>query len=273
VTRRGRSPARFPEAANGDQVGGGLSPPPCRSLAIELMRLSKMLFFCEFHSPARRSILAFPVSQHHGGRKNMKKVAALVAGGLLLCGGVGVATAGSRCEPFQGTLKLDPGPTNCTAFTTIMRKERIFEDADFGPSGAPAICFSAVISGTLGDHEVTGTSLSAVTADSFCRLNVQPGQEEAVCGPGRVPPDPTFPRFPQFTAATVVTITADREARKDKELGQIFLRDTAVLRGDGYAVEQLIGVGGTKKFSKASVSMEIRGYETVGADVSGTICR
>lgn len=204
----------------------------------------------------------------------MKKVAALVAGGLLLSGGVGAAAADSRCEPFQGTLTLVPVPTNCTAFTTIMRKERIFEDVDFGPSGAPAVCFSAVISGTLGDHEVTGTSLSAVTADSFCHLNVPPGGE-AACGPGRVPPDPNlpFPRFPQFTAATVVTITADREARKDKELGQIFLRDTAVLREDGYAVEQLIGVGGTKKFSKARVSMEIRGYETVGADVSGTICR
>jgi hypothetical protein len=46
-------------------------------------------------------------------------------------------------------------------------------------------------------------------------------------------------------------------ARKDKELGQIFLRDTAFCAVDGYAVEQLIGVGGTKKFSKASASMEI----------------
>lgn len=34
----------------------------------------------------------------------MKKLAAMVAGGLLLCGGAGVATAGSggaRCEEFE----------------------------------------------------------------------------------------------------------------------------------------------------------------------------
>jgi hypothetical protein len=58
------------------------------------MRLSKTLFFVEFHWSARRSILAFPVSQHQEGRKTMKKLAALVAGGLLLCGGVGVADGG-----------------------------------------------------------------------------------------------------------------------------------------------------------------------------------
>jgi hypothetical protein len=31
-----------------------------------------------------------------------------------------------------------------------------------------------------------------------------------------------------------------------------------------FVVEQLIGVGGTKKFSKASVSMEIVGFEFAG---------
>ena len=264
MTRRGRSPVRFPEAANGEQVGGGLSPPAWLSFAIELMRLSKMLFFCEFHSPARRSILPFPVSQHHGGRKDMKKVAALVAGGLLLCGGVGVAAAdsrGSRCEEFSGKLTLEQGP--CDEFKAVMRKERIFEDATFLPAGTPAICFSGTIADAqLGGRQVEASSLSALTANSFCLLDP----------PSCALPPPAVPPF--FTAATVVTVAADREEpRKDKELGQIFLRDTAVLRGDGYAVEQLIGVGGTKKFSKASVSMEIRGYETVGADVSGTICR
>ena len=95
-----------------------------------------------------------------------------------------------------------------------------------------------------------------------------------------------------FTAATVVTVTANRDPRNDKELGQIFLRDTGVvLPGtpiDGlppfvtsFVVEQLIGVGGTKKFSKASASMEIVGYEfktaqDLGlrpAEFKGAICR
>ena len=77
-----------------------------------------------------------------------------------------------------------------------------------------------------------------------------------------------------FTAATVVTLSTDKERRKDKELGSVFLRDTGLLRAaDFYAVEQLIGVGGTKKFSNATVSMEITGYEFAGALVTGTVCR
>ncbi|NMQ27341.1 hypothetical protein E4Q23_05965 [Candidatus Accumulibacter phosphatis] len=60
----------------------------------------------------------------------MKKLAAMVVGGLLLGAGVGVATAGSRCEPFQGTLKLafNPSPTlgDCQGFDAIKGKERFF---------------------------------------------------------------------------------------------------------------------------------------------------
>lgn len=210
----------------------------------------------------------------------MNKIAAMVAGGLLLYGAVGVATAGSRCEAFTGTLKLtlNPQPTlgDCRAFDAIKKKERIFEDAvfiyeQFAQQGYPVaqglpgqICFSGVISGaTLGGHLVEASSLSALTVNNF------PSQ----CG--------SLPCPPMFTAATVVTVTADREPRKDKDLGQIFLRDTGVLLPPEnalgpFSVEQLIGVGGTKKFAKASVSMEIAGYEFAGTpvpNVRGTICR
>ena len=194
----------------------------------------------------------------------MKNLAVLVAGGVLVCGGVGVATAdsrASRCEEFSGKLTLD-WATSCEEFNTIMRKERIFEDAFFLPSGAPAICLAGTMTDAmLGGRAVEAKSLSALTANSFATV-LLPGQDA-------------------FTAATVVTISADREPRLDKELGQIFLRDTGVLRSDTFAVEQLIGVGGTKKFSKASASMEIVGYEfktaqDLGlrpAEFNGTICR
>ncbi|WP_374683716.1 hypothetical protein [Accumulibacter sp.] len=212
----------------------------------------------------------------------MKKVAALVAGGLLLCGGVGVAAAdsrGSRCEEFSGKLTLEQGP--CDEFKAVMRKERIFEDATFLPAGTPAICFSGTIADAqLGGRQVEASSLSALTANSLCLLD-----------PDKCPPPPAFPLF--ITAATVVTVAADREPRKDKELGQIFLRDTGVSgAGDHrgpFSVEQLIGVGGTKKFTNASVSMEIVGFEFDGgqgnvvpgdplnaynpAQIKGTICR
>ena len=200
----------------------------------------------------------------------MKKVAALVAGGLLLCGGVGVAAAdsrGSRCEEFSGKLTLQQGP--CDEFKAVMRKERIFEDATFLPAGTPAICFSGTIADAqLGGRQVEASSLSALTANSLCLLD-----------PDKCPPPPALPLF--ITAATVVTVSADRDPRRDKELGQIFLRDTAVSREDTFTVEQLIGVGGTKKFTNANVSMEIVGYElkiaqqngAPPADIKGTICR
>jgi len=204
----------------------------------------------------------------------MKKVAALVAGGLLLCGGVGVAAAdsrGSRCEEFSGKLTLTPA-VSCDDFKAVRRKEGIFEDARFvyelPPQYQPQepICFSGTISdATLGGHAVEASSLSAFTVNSFNSL---------------LGLSPTVPLpVPVFTAATVVTVVADRgEPRKDKELGQIFLRDTGVfLPGTPelgpIAIEQLIGVGGTKKFNKASVSIEIAGYEFAGAPVKGTICR
>ncbi|MER2517452.1 MAG: hypothetical protein ABTR92_13845 [Candidatus Accumulibacter phosphatis] len=210
----------------------------------------------------------------------MKKLAAMVVGGLLLGAGVGVATAGSRCEPFQGTLKLafNPSPTlgDCQGFDAIKGKERFFEGAVFHyqqlPPGYPLaaplplqMCFSGEISGaTLGGRAVEATSVSALTVNSF------PLAGATSCG--------SVPCPQMLTAATVVTVTATGEPRKDKELGQIFLRDTGVLlpatdqRGP-LAIEQLIGVGGTKKFSNASVSMEIVGYEFAGAPVKGTICR
>ncbi|EXI79371.1 MAG: hypothetical protein AW10_02401 [Candidatus Accumulibacter appositus] len=205
----------------------------------------------------------------------MKKLAALVAGGLLLCGGVGVATAdsrGSRCEEFGGTLKLTALKT-CDEFKAVRKKERIFEDALFvyelPPQYQPqeAVCFSGEIKdASLGGRPVEASSLSAFTVNSFNTLL------------DLLPTDPL--PAPVFTAATVVTVSADREPRKDKQLGQIFLRDTGVFlpaaaddpRGP-VAIEQLIGVGGTKKFAKASVSIEIAGHEFAGAPLKGTICR
>jgi len=203
----------------------------------------------------------------------------MVAGGLLLCGGAGVAMAGSggsRCEAFEGKVTLTPLAT-CDTFKTVMGKERFFEDATFlfdVAPGIPMLCFSGTIVGAkLGGRDVEASSLSALTANSFCLLD---GSCSAPIHPAQ---------RPLLTAATVVTVSADREPRKDKELGQIFLRDTAVTRPgpeiDGlppiataFAVEQLIGVGGTKKFSNASVSMEIVGPAFgSGADVKGTICR
>jgi hypothetical protein len=215
----------------------------------------------------------------------MKKLAAMVTGGLLLCGGAGVATAdsgGARCEEFEGTVTLQLSP-DCEAFKTIMRKERIFEDATFLPAGTPAICLSGTIVAKLGGRDVEASSLSAVTANSLCLLF--PAEKCNDLHPAK---------RPVFTAATVVTVYADREPRKDKELGQIFLRDTGVSgAGDHrgpFSVEQLIGVGGTKKFTNASVSMEIVGFEFAGgqgndvvhgdplnaynpAQIKGTICR
>lgn len=225
----------------------------------------------------------------------MKKLAAMVVGGLLLGAGVGVATAGSRCEPFQGTLKLafNPSPTlgDCQGFDAIKGKERFFEGAVFHyqqlPPGYPLaaplplqMCFSGEISGaTLGGRAVEATSVSALTVNSF------PLAGATSCG--------SVPCPQMLTAATVVTVTATGEPRKDKELGQIFLRDTGVSgAGDHrgpFSVEQLIGVGGTKKFTNASVSMEIVGFEFDGgqgnvvpgdplnaynpAQIKGTICR
>lgn len=206
----------------------------------------------------------------------MKKLAALVAGGLLLCGGVGVATAGSRCELFEGRLTLTP-LDNCEDFKAIKKKERIFEDAvflfDVLPSGTPNICFSGAISGaTLGGRPVEAESLSAFTVNNF--------QELLLLTPESFRPNPPVPAF---TAATVVKVTADREPRKDKKLGQIFLRDSGVLLPDTtFAVEQLIGVGGTGKFANATASIDIVGYELEEAqkqlglppaEFKGTICR
>jgi hypothetical protein len=133
------------------------------------MRFSKILF-ATFTGRRADLLLAFPVFQHHLGRKTMKKLAAMVAGGLLLCGGAGVATAdsrASRCEEFRGKLTLD-WATSCEEFNTIMRKERIFEDAFFLPSGAPAICLAGTMTDAmLGGRAVEAKSLSALTANSF----------------------------------------------------------------------------------------------------------
>ncbi|MCP5229989.1 hypothetical protein [Accumulibacter sp.] len=221
----------------------------------------------------------------------MNKLAGLVAGGFLLCGAVGAATAGSRCEQVTGTLKLDmpltPQDTMqaCADFQATRRLERYFDDTvfvyDLPPAYWPSspICFSGTISGLkLDGKEVQATSLSALTVNRFA------GDPST----GTPPPDIPAPGtgLSLFTAATVVTLSTEKGHKKDKELGSLFLRDTG-LQGIGpfsfppapapalgpYAVEQLIGVGGTKKFSNASVSMEIIGYEFAGAPVTGTICR
>ena len=215
----------------------------------------------------------------------MNKLAGLVAGGFLLCGAVGAATAGSRCEQVTGTLKLDmpltPQDTMqaCADFQATRRLERYFDDTvfvyDLPPAYWPSspICFSGTISGLkLDGKEVQATSLSALTVNGFA------GNPSTGTPPAKIPPSGTG--LSLFTAATVVTLSSDKGHKKDKELGTVFLRDTG-LQGftpqssvlGPYAVEQLIGVGGTRKFSNASVSMEIIGYEFAGAPVTGTICR
>lgn len=222
----------------------------------------------------------------------MKQLPCLAASTLLACCGAGVAEAGPHCETFAGTLTLTP-LDNCTAFQQIKRVERIFEDAVFlfeipvppGPPAHPPYCFDGVIPhATLTDayghvRNVKARSLSALTANAF------------TAGPSLVPPpDPptTFlaSRGAQvFTAASVVTISSN-DGKKEKELGSIFLRDTGVLFAGpplplpppyAYAFEQLIGVGGTKEFARASVSLTIEGYEIVPpgyppAAVVGTVC-
>ena len=212
----------------------------------------------------------------------MNKLVRFVAGGLLLSGGVGIAAAGSRCEEFTGKLIL--APTTCAAFQEIKRVERFFEDAvflfEYDPN-AP-VCFAGTISGAqLGGKAVSVSSLSALTANRY-------STHAPYAAPYPMPypmPYPAVVPYPLslLTAATVVTISSDEGHGKGKELGSLFLRDTGVFgynQNGPYAVEQLIGVGGTKKFAQASASLEIEGYEfghpvvaPKGAEIKGTICR
>jgi hypothetical protein len=195
----------------------------------------------------------------------MKKLAAMVAGGLLLCGGVGVATADSRSlNRFKGTLTLAFNPSRLGGlpgrFKAIRRKERIFEDAVFLPTIATRIpcwlrrpiCFSGTITdATLGGRAVEASSLSALTVNSFPLA----GAKVAAL----------FPARRCFTAATVVTVTATESPEKIRNWARyscvIPASFPATDQRGPLAIEQLIGVGGTKKFSNASVSMEIVGYE------------
>ena len=205
----------------------------------------------------------------------MKHLPCLIAGALLTCGGMGIAEAGPHCETLEGTLTLAPLP-NCDKFRQIKRVERIFEDADFlyddVPPPSPLLCFEGTIKASLTGgpdglpRPVTATSLSALTANAFKGPVPDVGQE----------PDDAVQLF---TAASVVTISSAEPGKKAKELGSIFLRDMGVsfLTGSGpYSFEQLIGVGGTREFARASVSLQIEGNEfdpVKGANVVGTVCR
>lgn len=198
----------------------------------------------------------------------MKHLPCLIASALLTCAGVGIAQAGSHCETFAGKLTLMP-LANCDKFQQIKRVERIFEDAVFlydyePPEGVdpppPPLCFEGMISGSLGQRQVTATSLSALTVNAFA------------------PPLKVGHAVQLFTAASVVTIT--ETGKKAKELGSIFLRDMGVnfFPPGEWVVpysssEQLIGVGGTREFARASVSLQIEGNEFAGANVFGTVCR
>ncbi len=189
----------------------------------------------------------------------MNRVPSLVAGVLLTCGGAGIAAAAPQCESFTGTLTLQVG--TCADFKAAREKERIFNDTSFwydvpdfveNNPDVP-ICFNGSIVGvSLDGQPVDLSSLSALAVNGF------------------------YPS-PIFVAASIVTVKTKDQGKKDKdkELGSIFLRDTGYLIAPPsfVAAEQLIGVGGTKRFTNASVSMEILGDEVAGADVKGTICR
>jgi len=213
----------------------------------------------------------------------MKHLSCLIAGALLTCGGMGIAEAGPHCETLEGKLTLAPLP-NCNKFRQIKRVERIFEDAvflydyyDYDPPPSPPLCFEGTIAASLTGPDgpprpVTATSLSALTANAFTLgPEVQPGPPKVFLLQSRL--------AELFTAASVVTISSAEPGKKAKELGSIFLRDMGVsfLTESGpYSYEQLIGVGGTREFARASVSLQIQGNEfdpVNGANVSGIVCR
>lgn len=219
----------------------------------------------------------------------MKHLPCLIASALLTCAGVGIAQAGAHCETFIGTLTLEPNPLNpgnplefCDDFQQIKRVERMFEDAVFvfeldpRPPVSLAYCFKGTISNAslIGPNgkprPVEATSFSALTVNAFDPNGTVPSSHLAQL----------------FTAASVVTISSAAEpGKKAKELGSIFLRDmgvnflTPVPPPDGPVLvpysssEQLIGVGGTREFARASVSLQIEGNEFAGANVFGTVCR
>lgn len=158
-----------------------------------------------------------------------------------------LSVTGLECQTFQGTFTLAPDP-NCRIVQMPVRQKQ-FPDATFlAEQGLPGTCFLGSVTGTLGFETVTGTAVS--------------GQIEGAL------PAPAA-NLVSFAAATVLRL----KDSDNQDLGVLYLRDTGMMNMADYIThEQLVMIGGTRRFAGGRGSLTISGNEFAGAAVSGQIC-
>lgn len=149
---------------------------------------------------------------------------------------------GFGCQEFQGRIFLMPDlDCNILDFPAI---DKQFPDVEF--LGFPS-CFQGTVTGTLDGQQIEGEAYSGLTAL-----------------PDILPDDSML-----FTAATVIIVRNS----ENKKIGVLYLRDTGLFDPlFSTTDEQLVVVGGTKKFKKAKGAFIISGNEFLGAPAVGNIC-
>lgn len=202
----------------------------------------------------------------------MHKRALLAIGLCFASVGTTVAAPAADCVNLDGTIQIQP--TTCQAFQDRVRREQFFQDTEF--PFAPGTCFVGTLDGILtkvgGAGKpvvVRGATLSALTA----------GRIDNPMASGLL----SVNGGPFLMAATIIDVEAvSAPGQKGRELGSLFLRDTAILvptqapppQPPVLAYEQLIAVGGSKEFTRATASFEVFGPEFYPhhGQVRGTIC-
>lgn len=158
-------------------------------------------------------------------------------------------SANLTCSSFQGSLTLTPDPV--CEITQLKARSKWFPDVTFLTDlGVANSCFVGQVDGMLGNEVLSGKSISGQTLHAY-------------------PQNPNDPANILFTAVTVVKTRGAQGQRT----GNIYFRDTGMLNlANGVAHEQLVIIGGTRRFHNARGTLSIAGNEFIGAPVSGQIC-
>lgn len=185
-----------------------------------------------------------------GHERNMlsKAIPRLLLTSALACAALpALAATDLECQTFQGTFTLTPDP-NCRIVQMPARQKQ-FPDATFlAEQGVLDTCFLGKVTGTLGFDTVTGTAVSGQIAGAL--------------------PAPAA-NLMSFAAATVLRL----QDSGNRNLGVLYLRDTGMINLADYIThEQLVVIGGTRRFAGGRGTLTVSGNEFTGAAVSGQLC-
>ncbi len=153
-----------------------------------------------------------------------------------------------NCSNYQGTLTLTPDPM--CEITMLNTRPKWFPDVTFlAELGHPYSCFVGTIEGTLGKEVMSGRSMSGQTAHAY--------------------PANAYSEQQIFTAVTMVQT---RNAQ-GMPLGRLYFSDFGLINlADGIAHEQLVILGGTRRFRGARGVLTVAGNEFIGAPITGQVC-